>query len=632
MINNKMFFDVIVVGGGHAGVEAANICAKKDCKTLLITFDPTKIAMTPCNPAIGGSAKGIVVKEIDALGGIMGKAADATYLQFKMLNESKGISVHSLRAQIDKKSYPEFIQNYLKNLKNLTILADEVLDFLIENNKIVGIKAKKHKNIMATCVVVTTGTYLKAIQMYGKVEKNEGPEKTKINLTLSDKLKKLGFKILRFKTGTPPRLDYNTIDFSKFEVLNSGKNCCYFSFLREKEKIVDKNINCYVGYTNKKTEEIILKNLHKSPMFQDRIKGIGPRYCPSIEDKVARFKNREKHQFFLEPETKDYKSVYIQGFSSSLPEEIQLLALRSIDGLENCVPLRYGFAIEYDCIDPQELFLTLESKKIENLFFAGQINGTSGYEEAAGQGIIAGINVFCKIKNLKPFILQRNESYIGIMIDDLCNKGVLEPYRLLSSRAEFRLFLRVFNADLRMYQKSKEWKLLEDNELLIIKQKKDNIENTLNYLKNTLVSPKEINEFLARFEEKVTKKFSLFDLLKRPKINIFDLFNYLKINYENLSRIEMVEVETLTKYDGYFKKQADEWERMQKFEKFKLNKNFDYYKVNNLSIEAKEKLTKIKPETIGQAFRISGINPSDIVGLFYYFKNKKKSSNLLKKD
>lgn len=599
-----MKYDVIVVGAGHAGCEAALACARMKKSTLLITINIDNIADMPCNPSIGGSAKGIVVREIDALGGEMGRNADKTLLQMKMLNRSKGPAVRSLRSQADKVTYKKEMLKTLNNTNNLTIKEAIVSDLLVENNKIVGITTEDGETIYCKACILTTGTYLKADILVGDKRTKEGPHGEKRANFLSDNLEKLGFKLLRLKTGTPPRIERSSIDFSVLK-REDGDDCkLTFSFDDIAYYDYKNQVPCYLTYTNLKTHKIIMDNLNKSAMyggFYEKL-GTGPRYCPSIEDKVVRFKDKERHQLFLEPESMYYDDIYLQGFSTSMPHDVQEDMVHSLKGLEHAKILRYAYAIEYDAIDPLQLKPSLETKVVENLFTAGQINGTSGYEEAAGQGIIAGINASLKLDNKEPLILSRSDAYIGVLIDDLVTKGTIEPYRLLTSRAEFRLLLRSDNADLRLSEKAYKIGLLS--------------EERHNKLLNKIEEIKEIEEDIKNITFP-KEKCNLSEYLKRPEVKIIDYVDKLNKKY---SKEALEQVEINHKYEGYIIKAKKEAEKMIKLGKKQIPEDIDYEKVDNLATEARQKLEKIRPRTIDQATRISGVNPSDIAILMVYLK------------
>ncbi len=616
-------YEIIVVGGGHAGCEAAYASAKKGHKTLLITSNIKNIADMPCNPHIGGSAKGIVVREIDALGGIMGKIADKTHLQIKLLNSAKGPAVQSLRAQGDKIAYPKEMLKTLKSLKNLDIKEGMVEDLIIEDNKVKGIILENKEKIQSNAVILTTGTYLKADILVGSTRTRQGPHGERPSLHLSDKLKKYGFEIKRLKTGTPQRIDKKTIDFSKTKIEPGDNKYLTFSFDLEPLYKIEDQIPCHLTYTTEETHRIIRENLNKSSMYGalDDIEGIGPRYCPSIEDKVVRFSNKERHQLFIEPESKYYDDMYLQGFSTSMPKEIQELMVHSLPGFEHAKILKYGYAIEYDAIYPTILKASLETKIIENLYTAGQINGTSGYEEAACQGLMAGINASLKLEGREPLILKRNEAYIGVLIDDLITKGIRDPYRLLTSRAEFRLLLRSDNADLRLRRFGYEVGLIDEEQMKRLNQKEKSIEECLNWCREQkLKVTKEVKEI---FKEKnftvPTATLSFEQLLGRPEITIEFLEQFQEFPY-NTEVKEQVEI--YLKYKGYIEKSYKEAEKMLKLEKKQIPENIDYDKVKNIASEARQKLKEVRPTTIAQAIRISGVNPSDISILSVYLKKE----------
>ena len=600
-----MKYEIIVVGGGHAGCEATLASANKGHKTLLVTGSKDTIAMMPCNPSIGGSAKGIVVREIDALGGYMGKVADKTLLQMKLLNSSKGPAVRSLRAQGDKITYPKEMLRILEEHKNIDIIEELVEDLIVENNKIKGVKLSTGKEIMCDAVILTTGTYMKANILVGDKRTVSGPKGTRPSLYLSENLEKLGFKILRLKTGTPPRIDRSTIDFSKTKREDGDDKLYTFSFDNKPYYTVENQEPCYLTYTTEETHKIIRDNLGKSSMyggFYEKL-GTGPRYCPSIEDKVVRFADKERHQLFLEPESKYYDDIYLQGFSTSMPYDVQEEMVHSLPGLEHAKILRYAYAIEYDAIDSRDLKPSLETKIIDGLFTAGQINGTSGYEEAAGQGLIAGINAGLKLEGKDPLILGRDESYIGVLIDDLVTKGVKDPYRLLTSRAEYRLLLRHDNADIRLRTHGYEVGLISDEQYNRLKEKEKNIDLIIEELKNIKI--------------KDEKNITAYDYLKRTEVSINDVKYKLSKEYDEL---ELEQAEIMIKYEGYIRKTRKEAEKMKKLENKKIPKDIDYDKVPNLASEARIKLKEVRPESFGQALRISGVNPSDVSILSVYMK------------
>jgi len=618
-----MNYDIIVVGGGHAGCEAALAASRTNNKTLLITSNINNIADMPCNPSIGGSAKGIVVREIDALGGEMGRNADKSQIQIKMLNSAKGPAVQALRAQADKITYPKEMLKTLQNQPNLEIKEAMVEDLIVENNVIKGVILEDDEKIYSKAVILTTGTYTKANIMIGSTRKLEGPHGERPSLHLSDNLRKLGFKIIRLKTGTPQRIDKNSIDFSKAKIEYGDNVYRTFSFDLEPNYNIEEQIPCHLIYTTEETHKIIMENLNKSSMYGglDDIESVGPRYCPSIEDKVVRFKDKEKHQLFLEPESKYYDDIYVQGFSTSMPYDVQEKMVHSLPGLENAKILKYAYAIEYDAIYPTQLKQTLETKIIENLYTAGQINGTSGYEEAACQGLIAGINASLKLQEKEPLILKRNEAYIGVLIDDLVTKGVRDPYRLLTSRSEYRLLLRHDNADLRLRDYGYQVGLIDEERYNKFINKKNEINNLITYLKSNKLTPTQnINEYLTNLNSAVLKDgITLYDLLKRPEITMENIKKFYEINYTD----EVInQVEISIKYEGYIAKANKEAEKMLDLDNKKIPEDINYDLMHNLASEAKQKLKEIKPTSIGQALRISGVNPADISILMIYLKKE----------
>ena len=616
-------YEIIVVGGGHAGCEAASSCARKGHKTLLVTGNIKNIADMPCNPHIGGSAKGIVDREIDALGGVMGKIADKTHLQIKMLNSAKGPAVQSLRAQGDKIAYPKEMMNHLTSLKNLEIKEAMVEDLIVENDEVKGIILEDGTKIESNIVILTTGTYLKADILVGSTRTRQGPHGEKPSNHLSDKLKEYGFTIKRLKTGTPQRLDRKTIDFSKTKLEPGDDKYLTFSFDLEPCYKIEEQEPCYLTYTTPETHKIIIENLNKSSMYGalDDIEGIGPRYCPSIEDKVVRFKDKERHQLFIEPESRYYDDIYLQGFSTSMPKEVQEKMVHSLPGLENAKILKYGYAIEYDAIYPTQLNASLETKILKNLFTAGQINGTSGYEEAACQGLMAGINASLKLEGKKPLILKRNEAYIGVLIDDLITKGIRDPYRLLTSRAEFRLLLRSDNADLRLRDYGYDVGLIDNNQIDKLNKKKKEIKELIDlFSKNKLkITEKEKEVFNKQNIPIPSSTLSYEQLIKRPEITIEFLENFIEIPYSEEIKEQ---VSIYFKYEGYIKKAYKEAEKMLKLEKKQIPTDIDYDKIKNIASEARQKLKEVRPTTIAQAIRISGVNPSDISILSVYLKKE----------
>ena len=612
-------YDVIVVGGGHAGCEAALAVANLGHKTLLVTSNINNIADMPCNPSIGGSAKGIVVREIDALGGFMGKIADKSLLQIKMLNRGKGPAVRSLRAQADKITYPKNMVETICNTDNLSVLEGMVIDVISEENNVSGIVLEDGSLVKSKIVILTTGTYLNADIMVGDTRHREGPHGERPSNYLSDNLVKKGLRIIRLKTGTPPRIKKDTIDFSKAKIENGDKEKLSFSFDGDIYYDYSNQVPCHLIYTTPLTHKIILDNLSKSSMYGglSDIRGVGPRYCPSIEDKIVRFKDKDRHQLFLEPESLFYDDIYLQGFSTSMPYSIQEEMVHSLPGLSNAKIIKYAYAIEYDAFDPRDLKFSLESKILENLFLAGQINGTSGYEEAACQGLMAGINASLKLAGKNPFILKRSEAYIGVLIDDLITKGVRDPYRLLTSRAEYRLLLRSDNADLRLREYGHEIGLIDDVRYEKFLNKRRQINQCMNDFKNFRITPKE-NEYLESLGTNVLSSgISLFDLIRRPEVDIHDVVKYLDNSYSD----EVLEQINLSaKYEGYINKALSDVKKMEMAEGKKIPFDFDYDKLHNLASEAKQKLKEVRPETLGQAMRISGVNPADIAILTMYLR------------
>ena len=621
-------YEVIVIGGGHAGCEASLATSRKGHKTLLITGNINNIADMPCNPSIGGSAKGIVVREIDALGGEMGINADKSHLQIKMLNSKKGPGVRSLRCQADKTTYPKNMLKTLKNEQNLEIKEELAKSIIVENNEIKGIITEKDEIINAKKVIITTGTYLNADILRGHNKEKGGPHGEKPSLYLSESMKENGLTMRRLKTGTPPRVLKSSINYEECSIENGDKELLSFSNFYKPNYNIDKQVPCYLTYTNEKTHKIILDNLDKCALYSGLIVGIGPRYCPSIEDKIVKFRDKERHQIFLEPERKDGEEIYVGGFSTTMPEYLQEELIHTMDGLHNAIITKYGYAIEYDAIDSTELKMTLETKKIKGLYTAGQVNGTSGYEEAAAQGLIAGINAALSLENKNPLILKRNEAYIGVLVDDLINKGITEPYRLLTSRAEFRLLLRHDNADLRLTEIGRQIGLINDEKYSIYKQKLEDISNLEKKLKNIIIETKKNNYLESIGSSKLLENKTAYELLKRPEINIENIEKM--IDSKTLEEIKQYkyydkakeQVEIDIKYKGYIDKTKKEVEKMLNLEKKKIPEDIDYSKVRNIATEARQKLELVRPLTIGQASRISGVNPADITMLLVYLKKE----------
>lgn len=629
-------YDVIVIGAGHAGVEAGLAASRMGCKTLLATINLDMVAFMPCNPSIGGSAKGIVVREIDALGGEMGRNIDKTYIQMKMLNMGKGPAVRALRAQADKAEYASEMKRTVERQENLTLRQTMIDEILVEDGKVVGVRTATDQKYSATAVVVTTGTALRGEIIIGDLKYSSGPNNSLASITLADNLKELGLEIGRFKTGTPPRVNARTINYEETEIQPGDEKPNHFSFLSKDEDYLQDQIPCWLTYTNATSHEIINSNLHRAPMFSGIVKGIGPRYCPSIEDKIVRFADKERHQLFLEPEGRHTDEIYVQGLSTSLPEDVQRELVHSIKGLENAQMMRTGYAIEYDMVMPHQLRATLETKKISGLFTAGQTNGTSGYEEAAGQGIIAGINAALKVQDKPELILKRSDGYIGVMIDDLVTKGTVEPYRLLTSRAEYRLILRHDNADMRLTEIGRQVGLVDDERWQVFQIHKNQFDNEMKRLESIKLKPvKETNEKVVAMGFKpLTDALTAKEFMRRPDVTYADVVAFIGPAAEDLDAKTIELIETEVKYEGYIAKAMDQVDKMKRMEEKRIPADIDWDDIDSIATEARQKFKLISPETIGQASRISGVNPADISILMVYLegrsrsiaKNKKKDS------
>ncbi|AAM80445.1 TPA: tRNA uridine-5-carboxymethylaminomethyl(34) synthesis enzyme MnmG [Streptococcus pyogenes] len=620
-------YDVIVIGAGHAGVEASLATSRMGCKTLLATINLDMLAFMPCNPSIGGSAKGIVVREIDALGGEMGKNIDKTYIQMKMLNTGKGPAVRALRAQADKSLYAREMKHTVEKQANLTLRQTMIDDILVEDGRVVGVLTATGQKFAAKAVVVTTGTALRGEIILGELKYSSGPNNSLASVTLADNLKKLGLEIGRFKTGTPPRVKASSINYDQTEIQPGDDKPNHFSFMSKDADYLKDQIPCWLTYTNQTSHDIINQNLYRAPMFSGIVKGVGPRYCPSIEDKIVRFADKERHQLFLEPEGRDTEEVYVQGLSTSLPEDVQKDLIHSIKGLEKAEMMRTGYAIEYDIVLPHQLRATLETKLISGLFTAGQTNGTSGYEEAAGQGLIAGINAALKVQGKSELILKRSDAYIGVMIDDLVTKGTLEPYRLLTSRAEYRLILRHDNADMRLTEIGRDIGLVDDERWKAFEIKKNQFDNELKRLNSIKLKPvKATNDRVQELGFKpLTDAMTAKEFMRRPEIDYAIAVSFVGPAAEDLDAKIIELLETEIKYEGYIRKALDQVAKMKRMEEKRIPANIDWDAIDSIATEARQKFKKINPETIGQASRISGVNPADISILMIYLEGNGKA-------
>ena len=620
-------YDIVVIGAGHAGVEASLAASRMGCKVLLATLNIEMLAFMPCNPSIGGSAKGIVVREVDALGGEMAKNIDKSYIQMKMLNTGKGPAVRALRAQADKEVYSKEMRKTVENQENLALRQTMINEILVEDGKVIGVKTATNQEYAAKAVIVTTGTALRGEIIIGDLKYSSGPNHSLAAIPLADNLRDLGFEIGRFKTGTPPRVKASSINYDVTEIQPGDEKANHFSYTSRDEDYVKDQVPCWLTYTNAESHEIIQNNLHRAPMFSGVVKGVGPRYCPSIEDKIVRFAEKERHQLFLEPEGRDTEEVYVQGLSTSLPEDVQKDLVHSIKGLENAEMMRTGYAIEYDMIMPHQLRATLETKKISGLFTAGQTNGTSGYEEAAGQGIIAGINAALKVQGKPELILKRSDGYIGVMIDDLVTKGTVEPYRLLTSRAEYRLILRHDNADMRLTEMGREIGLVDDERWARFEIKKNQFDNEMKRLESIKLKP--VKETNAKVEElgfkALTDAVTAKEFMRRPEVSYQDVVQFIGPAAEELDEKIIELLETEIKYEGYISKALDQVEKMKRMEEKRIPANIDWDDIDSIATEARQKFKKINPETIGQASRISGVNPADISILMVYLEGKSRS-------